>query len=110
MAKYSIAAVEPTRDGSGNIAWDVWALDDDGLVIPGRHKTVLTPYAEAQEAITNDDILNKVKTLLLAYAGPTWDNVTLDGMTAENLNAVTVDAEIDAVVDAASGYPFVFDL
>ena len=110
MAKYSIAAVEPTKDGSGNIAWDVWALDDDGLVIPGRHKTVLTPYDEAQEAITGGGVLDKVKALLLKYAGPEWDNVTLDGMTAENLNAVTVDAEIDAVVASAGGYPFVFDL
>ena len=110
MAKYSIAAVEPTRDGSGNIAWDVWALDDDGLVIPGRHKTILTPYDEAQDAISNGNVLDKVKALLLQYAGPEWDNVTLDGMTAENLNAVTVDAEIDAMVDASGGYPFVFDL
>ena len=109
MAKYSIAAVEPTRDGTGNIAWDVWALDDDGLVIPGRHKTILTPYAEAQKAVTGTGVLNKVKALLLQYAGPEWDNVTLDGMTAENLNAVTVDAEIDAVWAAAGGYPFVLD-
>ncbi len=110
MAKYSIKSTEPTRDGSGNIAWDVWALDDDGLVIPGRHKTVLTPYDEAQDAITNGDILNKVKTLLLQYAGSGWDNESLDGMTAENLNAVTVDAEIDVVVASAGGYPFEFDL
>ena len=110
MAKYSIEAVEPTKDGSGNIAWDVWALDDDDLVIPGRHKTILTPYAEAQDAITGGGVLDKVKTLLLKYAGPAWDNVTLDGMTAENLNAVTVDAAIDAVVDATGGYPFKLDL
>ena len=110
MAKYSIAAVEPTKDGSGNIAWDVWALDDDGLVIPGRHKTVLTPYDETQTAITGGDVLGKVKTLLLKYAGAAWDNVTLDGMTAENLNAVTVDAEIDVLIASAGGYPFEFDL
>jgi len=72
MAKYSIAAVEPTKDGSGNIAWDVWALDDDGLVIPGRHKTILTPYDEAQDAITGAGVLDKVKALLLAHAGPAW--------------------------------------
>ena len=110
MAKYSITFTEPTKDGTGNIAWDVWALDDDRLVIPGRHKTVLTPYAETQTAITGTGILAKIKTLLLKYAGPGWDNVTLNGMTAENLNAVTVDAAIDAVVASAGGYPFVFDL
>ena len=110
MAKYSIESVEPSKDGTGNIMWSVWALDDDGLKIPNRHKTILTPYDEAQDAITGGDILGKVKTLLLSYAGPGWDNVTLDGMTAENLNAVTVDAEIDAVVANAGGYPFEFDL
>jgi len=110
MAKYSIESVEPTRDGSGNIAWSVWARDDDGLVIPGRHKTVLTPYDETQDAISGAGVLDKVKTLLLKYAGPGWDNVTLDGMTAENLNAVTVDADIDALVEASGGYPFEFDL
>lgn len=110
MAQYSIEFTEPTKDGSGNIAWSVWALDNDGLVIPDRHKTVRTPYDETQDAITGSDVLDKVKALLLKYAGPGWDNETLDGMTAENLNSVTVGAEIDVLAASEGGYPFEFEL
>ena len=110
MAQYSIEFTEPTKDGSGDIAWSVWALDDHGLPIPDRHKTIRTPYAEAQEAITGSDVLDKVKALLLKYAGPGWDNETLDGMTAENLNSVTVNDAVDVLVASTGGYPFEFEL
>ena len=108
MAKYRIDAIEPRDDGSGNIAWDIWALDDDDLVIPARHKMILTPYDETQDAIEGGDVANALKALLVKYASTGWDNESLDGITAENLNAVTVDAAVDEVIDGFGGLPLTF--
>ena len=108
--KYRIDATEPRTDGTGEIAWDIWAVDDNDLVIPGKHMTILTPYVETQEALTPPNVGNKLKVLLVAHADAGWDNDTLSAIVAANVNAATVDGELDEFVDGVGGYPLTFSL
>lgn len=110
MAKYRLDRTEPRQDGSGQIAWDIWAVDDNDLVIPGKHTTVLTPYDETQVALTPPGVANKVKALLVKYFPATgWDNDSLNQEVANNENATTVDQDVDDFVDSVGGYPVTFD-
>lgn len=110
MAKFRIDGTEPRPDGSGDIAWDIWAVDDNDLVIPGKHMTILTPYLETQVALTPPDVGDKLKALLVAHAGAGWDDDTLSAIVAANLNAATVDGELDNFIDGVGGYPLTFAL
>jgi len=106
MAKYRIDRTEPRDDGSGNVAWEVWALDDDDFVIPGRHTWIETPYDEAQEALDGPNVAEKIKTLLKKYFPDVgWSSNELDEIVANNENAQTVDQNIDDFVEGVGGYP-----
>lgn len=106
MAKYRIDQTQPRDDGTGNIAWEVWALDDNDFVIPGKHAWILTPYDETQEALDGPNIPEKIKTLLKKYFPATgWTNDELDEIVANNENAATVDQNIDTYVEDHGGYP-----
>ena len=108
MAKYKLMSIESTNDGTGMVVWDIWALDDDGLVIGARHKTVQTPYAETQDAILAGGAA--VINLLKAYAPVGWDSDTLDAMAAANINAGIVTSEAVAFVEGLGGFPREFSL
>ena len=110
MPQYRIDRTEPRTDGSGEIAWDIWAVDDNDLVIPGKHMTILTPYDETQVALTPPNVGNKLKALLVAHVDAGWDNDTLSAIVAANINAATVDAELDDFIDGVGGYPLTFSL
>ena len=108
MAKYKAVSAQPTTDGTGMIAWDIWALDDNDLVIGARHKTVLTPYAETQDAILAGAAA--VIALLVQYAGAGWDSDTLTDMAAANINASIVADEVVAFVEGLGGFPRSFSV
>ena len=114
MAQYRITQTEPRTDGSGDVAFDVWALDDDGLVVPGKHVTILCPYSEVQDVLDATPAAAKLEALkqMLIRNRPTtgWDNDALTEVIANNLNAATVDDEFDALIDTAGGYPYSFSL
>lgn len=99
MAKYRLDSVEPRNDGSGMVAFDVWALDSDGAVIPSRHKTVLVPQADVSAAmqLAGAARVAALKNALLANAGPGWDN---DGLDAEAL----VNLQATNAADAVNGW------
>ena len=111
MARYKPAQrTDPRQDGSGTISWDVWALDDGGLVIPGRHKNILTPATETQAALNSGQPGSALKALLLKYAGPGWDDGALSLMIANNLNAQTVNEALNQyVMDNLGGWPVEFN-
>ena len=109
MAKFRIDKTEPRPDGSGDIAWDVWAVDDNDLVI-GPHMTVLTSYQETQAALSSGNPAVALKELLVANASAGWDNDELDLAAANNMNAITVDTELDEFIDGVGGYPLTFSL
>ena len=77
MPKYRIDSTEPRTDGSGDIAWDLWAVDDDDLVIPGKHMTILTPCEETQDALESANPAAALKALLIENAGDGWDDDAL---------------------------------
>ena len=108
MAKYRADSATATTDGTGMIAWDIWALDDDGLVIGARHKTVLTPYEETQDALLAGGAA--VVALLVQYAGSGWDSGTLTDMAAANINAGIVAGEVVAFVEGIGGFPKAFSI
>lgn len=114
MAQYRITATEPTKDGTGLVAYDVWALDDDDNVIPGKHVTIMCPYDEVQDVISATPPaaqLAALKAMLICNKPATgWDDDALSVVVANNLNAKTVDAEFDELIDTAGGYPYTFSL
>ena len=100
--------VEARTDGSGEIAWDLWAIDDNGEIIPARHAIVLTPAAETQVAL--DGGASAMKELLVLYAPAGWDSVALDERVEANLESESVTLAIDSFVDGVGGYPVEFSL
>ena len=110
MAKYRLDSTEARTDGSGEIAFDIWALDDGDLVIPGKHVTVLVPYDEVVTALASGNPAAALKAALVAHAPAGWDSSTLDDAVAANENAATVDVALDAFVDGVGGYPVSFSL
>ena len=110
MAKYRIDKTEPRNDGSGKIAWDIWALDDDELVIPGKHATVLTPYDETNDALDSPKPGVELRKLLIKYKPDGWDNTSLDEDDAANKNAQIVDGDLNAYVESKlGGFPVTFN-
>ena len=114
MAKYRIDSTEPRTDGTGMIAYDVWALDDDDLVIPGKHVTILCPYDEVQDVLNATPAAAKLEALkqMLIRNRPAdgWDDDALQEAVANNTNAATVDENFDDLIDTAGGYPYSFEL
>ena len=110
MPKVRLDRTEPRVDGSGEIAFDIWAIDDDDLVIPGKHVTILVPYDEVQDALNAGNPAAAMKAVLLAHAPGGWANDALSQVVAANLNAATVDADVDAFIGQVGGYPVTFSL
>ena len=98
-----------------SIAWDIWALDDSGDIIPGRHKTVVTPATETRVAIGTGGAA--LVALLKAHAGTGWDNEGLDEALAQEAQkqaaltlAAEVSAEVATFVDGIGGFPKEFNI
>ena len=92
-----------------SIAWDIWGLDDNGDIIPGRHKTVVTPAVETRTAIET--------SAAAVVAGPGWDNEGFDEAIAQEAAkqtalalAAEVSAEVQAFVDGIGGFPKEFNI
>ena len=114
MAKYRIDSTEPRTDGTGLVAFDVWALDDNDLVIPGKHVTILCPYDEVQAVLNASPAaakLAELKAMLLRNRpADGWDDDALSEAVANNTNAATVDDSFDDLIATVGGYPYSFDL
>ena len=109
MPKYRLTQVEARQDGSGGIAWDIWAIDDEGGVIPGKHMTILTPHPETHTALSGGGVPAKLKALLKKYLPDKgWDNSALVQTVAENDGAESVRQELSDFVDGMGGYPIDF--
>jgi len=115
--KFKALTQEPYIDGNQDpfINWDVWALDDDGAIIPGRHKTISTPALETRTALSSGGAA--VVALLKACAPPGWDNVGLEEALAQEADkqealslAATVSDEVEAFVDNIGGFPKEFNV
>ena len=106
--KYRCDSVESRRDGSGEIAWDIWAIDNKGVIIPGRHCTVLTPAADTQLALDSGPA--SLKQLLVDFAPKGWDDVALDERVTANASSEVIVASIDTFVAGIGGYPVEFSL
>ncbi len=90
--KLRIDSVEPRNDGSGKVAFDVWALETvtiDGqtsdVVIPSRHMTVLLNSSEVKAAMALPvaQRVPQIKTLLL-NAVHEFQKSELDAVVAAN--------------------------
>ena len=98
-----------------SIAWDIWGLDDDGSIVPNRHKTVITPAVETRAAMLIGS--GAVVALLKQHAGPGWDNEGFDEAIAQEAAkqtalalAAEVSAEVQAFVDGIGGVPKEFNI
>lgn len=108
MPNYRLHSTEPRNDGSGDIAWDIEALSNDGVIIPGRHITILIPADETEIALTPPGVGPKLIALLLHYRPELgWDNDELDEMAEANALAIEVDVKLD---DYVSNYPKDFNV
>jgi len=114
MAKWLLQQTEPRNDGSGNIQFEIWGVEDDGeKKIPGKHTWVDISAAEVDAALalpTNAQIGNELKRLIgLELDEADWSEEALDTVIIANENAFTVDAELDTLIETEfGGYPRVF--
>ena len=88
MAKWRLDQTEPRTDGSGEIAFDIWGLDDNDNPIPGRHTTVLVDALEIQTALnlpTSQEINARMKELIAAELDAAiWSDEVLDQVVISN--------------------------
>ena len=108
MPKVRVDRVTITSDGTGNIAWDVWAVDDDDLVIPGRHMTVLTEAGATLDALNAANPAQALRAVLKANAPSGWDNDALSRRVAANLNSAMVTGLLNEFVQGIGGLPITF--
>lgn len=110
MPKVKVDRIAKTLDGTSQIAWDIWALDDEGLVIPGRHMTVLTDAAETLVALNSAQPASALRQLLVANAPAGWDNDALSERVAANLNSATATEVVSTFVqENLGGFPVTFN-
>ena len=117
MPKYLLSSTEPRNDGSGELAWDIWATDDEGEVLPSKHMTILTPGEDVATALDGPNVGAKLIAVLKAnLPDEGWDAEALDeavleflAFKAANARAAEVDASLDAFIETAGGYPIKFD-
>ena len=107
MAIYRIDATTPTADGSGNLAWHMSALADDGTVLPYMQTIILTPYEEVQAALDAPNPAAALKALLGLYAPESWLPEALDAMVAANAAALGVKDGLDGLI---TSYPYEFQV
>ena len=107
MAKYRIDKTIPTNDGSGNLAWHLSALGDDGTVLPRMTTIILTPFAEVQAAIDDPNPSAALKALLALYAPAAWLPAAIDAKVVANVASLGTKEELDNIITA---YPYTFDV
>ena len=111
MAKYRCTSTEPRNDGSGDIAWQIQAITDDGDVIPGRHATFLTPAVEVQAILDGPASQRGAKLIALLkenYPGSGWEGDELDDLVDVNTETAETDDALDAFSESAGDYPIDF--
>ena len=109
MPKIRVDKVSLTLDGTGKLAWDAWAVDDEDVVIPGRHMTILTDAGETLDALNDASPLLALEALLRANVPIGWTDKALSERIAANLNSATVTGLLNEFVQGISGYPISFD-
>ena len=107
MAKYRIDSTNPTDDGSGNLAWHMSALADDGTVLPRMETVILTPCNEVQAALNDPNPAAALRALLGEYAPESWLPEALDAMVAANAAALGVKDGLDGLI---TSYPYEFQV
>ena len=53
--KLNVKSAEPTSDGSGEVAFDIEALDSEGDPIPGSHSTIRLSADDVVEIVNADN-------------------------------------------------------
>lgn len=114
MAKWRLSSTEPRTDGSGDVTFEVWGVDDAGNVIPGKHADILIDETAIRQALalpTNAQRNAALKTLVAAEMPDDWLNDALDAIVAANLAALEANGALDTYVAASlGGYPVNFSL
>ena len=120
MAKYRLNFVEATLDGSGMVAHDMWGVEDDGTIVPGRHATVLIPQADVDVVLampdgtpTQKQAKNAAyKDMIRANAPDGWDENDLENIVAANTAAsVSADGTDEYITETLGAtYPVDFQL
>jgi len=101
MARWSWRGIPEARnDGSGKVAVEIWAIDDNGAQIPARHQTILLDadgIQQAKAAPTKAQQVAAMKALIAAeLEDATWGNDALEAVLAQNAESV---AAVEAFED-----------
>ena len=114
-SKWKLINTEPRNDGTGEVAFELVAIDTDNNDIPGRHTTVLIAGADIMTIANNGALTTiqkaaAVKALVAAKLPPEWLVNALDATVAANALAVSADVKIDLLATLFGGYPVTFTL
>jgi hypothetical protein len=94
-----IDSIEARNDGTGMVALDVWALDADGNVIPGKHATVLVSAVDVQAALAQPTAKLQVAALKAAVLAAVKEFSLANLTTVVTANAKSVSA-VDKLIAA----------
>lgn len=114
-SKWKLINTEARNDGTGDVAFEIVAINSDGNDIPGRHTTVLIAGADIMTvannvALTTNQKAQAIKALIAAKLPNEWLVDALDATVAANILAVEADAKMDLLANVFGGYPVTFSL
>ena len=104
MSKYRVNDINPTNDGSGDVTYDISALDDADEPLPNRRVFIRVPAAEVAAAEAEPTVTAKNaahKALLVQYAPDGWSSADIDEDVTNNLAA----KEASDLVNARFSFP-----
>ena len=112
MASWILNSIEPTRDGTGLVKFDLTGISVDGT--PLRHADVLIPGGElalAFDSGTNAQKAARVKELIRIHAQPDMQEPELTATDVANKVAAASAVALDGYLEEIDKtLPFVFAL
>lgn len=114
MAKWILSKNNPVLDGSGHIAFDIMAADDNGDPIGGKHTTILLDADRILAALdlgVNSEINAALKGLVKERLPIEWMEEILTEIIQINQTTLQADVDLDAyVADVLGGFPITFNV
>lgn len=97
---FKIQTVEATRDGSGLVKLDVYAMDGETVI---RHQEVTVPSEAASLTADSKELSADMEKLVLERAPAEFGKAALTAIVEANERATAAAEKLSAAMDAAKG-------
>lgn len=99
---FRIPQVEATRDGSGLVKLDVYAMDGEAVI---RHQEVTVPAEAAALTADSKELSADLEKLVLENAPDGFDKSALSAIVAANEMAQAAAAKLQGAIEAVAVKP-----